>query len=196
LRTAVAAAGVNLGAVRIDCGDLDVILPEARSILDGLGATKTKLVCSGGMDELDIERLVLADAFGVGERLVFPKTGGSPGFVYKLVQIEDRAVAKRSENKGNYGGRKTGWRRFDAHGIVSVEESLIGGGEGIGQAMHIKVMTKGQRIWNRSTAEIRTDCAQAMTSLSAEDLLLAEGQSRITCQMRRPEDLLKMGVEA
>jgi nicotinate phosphoribosyltransferase len=192
LRNAVLAGGQDLGAVRIDLGgDLEPILAEARGILESLGATKTRIVCSGRMDEFEIERLKKADAFGVGERLVFPVGGGSPGFTYKLVQIEDRAVAKRSENKGNYGGRKTGWRLFDSGGIVVAEESLVGGGVGRGKAMHVKMMAKGQRIWEPSTEEIRAECASARRGLSAEDLSLVAGAPRIVCQMRRPEDLAK-----
>ena len=196
LRSAIAVAGKNLGAVRIDLGgDLVSILAEARQILDDLGALKTKIVCSSRMDEFDIERL-RADAFGVGERLVFPEGGGSPGFVFKLVQIDGRAVAKRSENKGNYGGRKTAWRLFDAQGMVAAEESLIGGGVGRGKEMQVKVMEKGQKIWGPSTKEIHSECEAARATLGVEDLELAAGTPRVVCSMRRAMATEMTGEEA
>ena len=47
---AVEVAGPNLGAVRIDSGDLGVLTRQVRDQLDGLGATKTRIVVSGDLD--------------------------------------------------------------------------------------------------------------------------------------------------
>ena len=46
---------------------------------------------------------------------------GAPaaGFVYKLVEVEGRAVAKRSEDKSTRGGRKTAVRRHRSTGTAT-----------------------------------------------------------------------------
>ncbi|OKH79500.1 nicotinate phosphoribosyltransferase, partial [Mycobacterium sp. SWH-M3] len=49
---AIEVAGPELGAVRIDSGDLGVLARQVRQQLDGLGATKTRIVVSGGLDEV------------------------------------------------------------------------------------------------------------------------------------------------
>ncbi len=50
-------AGPELGAVRIDSGDLGVLADHARAQLDALGATGTKIVVSGDLDEFAIAAL-------------------------------------------------------------------------------------------------------------------------------------------
>ncbi len=51
---AVEVAGPELGAVRIDSGDLGVLARQVRAQLDELGATKTRIVVSGDLDEFAI----------------------------------------------------------------------------------------------------------------------------------------------
>lgn len=50
IRHAVEVAGPQLGAVRIDSGDLGREAARARALLDDLGATGTKLVVTGDLD--------------------------------------------------------------------------------------------------------------------------------------------------
>jgi nicotinate phosphoribosyltransferase len=57
IETAVRVAGPELGAVRIDSGDLAVLTRAARRQLDDLGATGTKIVLSGDLDEFAIAAL-------------------------------------------------------------------------------------------------------------------------------------------
>src|SRR6185436_9868684 len=54
---AVEVAGPGLGAVRIDSGDLGVLARQTRDQLDRLGATKTRIVVSGDLDEFAIAAL-------------------------------------------------------------------------------------------------------------------------------------------
>src|SRR5690606_11715499 len=51
VRLAVRLAGPDLGAVRIDSGDLPVLAQQVRAELDALGASTTKIVVSGDLDE-------------------------------------------------------------------------------------------------------------------------------------------------
>ncbi len=70
--TAVRVAGPELGAIRIDSGDLGVLARQAREQLDALGAKDTRIVVSGDLDEHAIAALRAepVDAYGVGTSVV------------------------------------------------------------------------------------------------------------------------------
>src|ERR1700754_1699490 len=100
---AVEVAGTELGAVRIDSGDLGVLARQVRAQLDGLGATRTKIIVTSDLDEFAIAALASApvDAYGVGTQLVIGSGHPTCGFVYKLVAREGHhgemeSVGKRS----------------------------------------------------------------------------------------------------
>lgn len=87
IATALEAAGTALGAIRIDSGDLPAMARRARTLLDEAGATETRIVVSGDLDEHRIAALADApiDAYGVGTSLVTGAGAPTAGFVYKLV---------------------------------------------------------------------------------------------------------------
>ena len=126
IATAVEVAGAGLGAVRIDSGDLGVLARHARAQLDALGAPGTKIVVSGDLDEFAIAALAAApvDAYGAGTAVVVGSGAPTAGLVYKLVQVEGRPVAKRSENKATQGERKTAWRTYKPTG-TAIEEIVV-----------------------------------------------------------------------
>ena len=130
IRTAVEVAGPGLGAIRIDSGDLAHHARFARRLLDELGATGTRVVVSGDLDEHGIARLSGApvDAMGVGTSVVTGAGAPSAGLVYKLVQVDGRPVAKRSTGKATPGGAHTVVRRHRASGVAT-EELLLSGVE-------------------------------------------------------------------
>src|ERR1700754_2636284 len=57
IELAIEAAGPGLGAIRIDSGDLGELARQARDQLDALGATGTKIILSGDLDEYAIAAL-------------------------------------------------------------------------------------------------------------------------------------------
>ncbi|WP_096867568.1 nicotinate phosphoribosyltransferase [Mycolicibacter icosiumassiliensis] len=120
---AVAAAGPGLGAVRIDSGELAVLAHQVRDQLDRLGATKTRIVVSGDLDEYGIAALRAApvDSYGVGTALVTGSGVPAAGFVYKLVEVDGNPVHKRSTGKGSQGGLKQALRVARESGIVTEE---------------------------------------------------------------------------
>jgi nicotinate phosphoribosyltransferase len=128
IRHAVEIAGPALGAIRIDSGDLSVLAGHSRELLDSLGATETKIVVSGDLDEYAIAALAAepVDAYGAGTAVVVGSGAPTAGLVYKLVEVEGRPVVKRSENKATVGGRKTAMRRHKPTG-TAVEE-VVGAG--------------------------------------------------------------------
>ena len=128
VRAGVEIAGPDLGAVRLDSGDLGVLAHEVRAQLDALGATGTRIVVTSDLDEHAIAALAAApvDAYGVGTELVTGSGHPTCGFVYKLVARagddgEMVSVAKRSTDKGSVGGRKHAARRLDASGVATTE---------------------------------------------------------------------------
>jgi nicotinate phosphoribosyltransferase len=123
VRTAVEVAGRGLGAVRLDSGDLPVLVPKVRALLDELGATDTQIVCTGDLDETSIPGLVPlgADVFGVGSRLAAGSGAPSAGLVYKVVEQGGRGVAKTSTGKADVPGAKTAYRVLDDDGRATAE---------------------------------------------------------------------------
>lgn len=128
IELAVAAAGPELGGVRIDSGDLGVMARQARAQLDALGATGTRIVVSGDLDEFAIAALAATpvDSYGAGTAVVTGSGAPTAALVYKLVEVDGRPVAKRSEHKQSKGGRKTALRAHKPTG-TAVEEIVIAG---------------------------------------------------------------------
>src|SRR6185369_8057220 len=131
VRTAVDIGGPQLGAVRIDSGDLPMLARQVREQLDGLGATKTRIIVTSDLDEYAIAGLAAApvDGYGVGTQLVTGSGHPTCGFVYKLVAREADdgdlvSVAKRSTDKVSIGGRKYALRRRSRDGEVVGREPL------------------------------------------------------------------------
>jgi nicotinate phosphoribosyltransferase len=123
IRTAIAVAGPDLGAIRIDSGDLSILAARSRELLDSLGAVNTKIIVSGDLDEYAIAALAAepVDAYGAGTAVVTGSGAPTAGLVYKLVEVDGRAVVKRSEHKATIGGRKTAVRRHKPTGTATEE---------------------------------------------------------------------------
>jgi nicotinate phosphoribosyltransferase len=123
IRTAVEVAGPELGAIRLDSGDLTVQAERARALLDELGATGTRIIVTSDLDEHAIAALAAApvDGYGVGTSLVTGSGAPTVGMVYKLVEREGVPVAKTSEGKRSVGGRKCAVRRHDRRGTAVAE---------------------------------------------------------------------------
>lgn len=129
IRRAVAVAGPGLGAVRIDSGDLSVLAAQSRELLDSLGATDTKIIVSGDLDEHAIAALAAepVDAYGAGTAVVTGSGAPTANLIYKLVEVAGRPVVKRSEDKSTRGGRKTAVRRHKPTG-TAIEEVIAAQG--------------------------------------------------------------------
>ena len=129
VRNAVEIAGPELGAVRLDSGDLLEQAYEVRALLDELGATGTRIVVTSDLDEFQLAALAAApvDGYGVGTALVTGSGAPTVNLVYKLVARSAGGqpdtlvpVVKRSEGKATRGGRKRAARARE--GGVAVRE--------------------------------------------------------------------------
>ena len=89
--------------IRLDSGDLAYLSQEVRRILDEHGLTKCRIFATNGLDEYlitDLERQgARIDSYGVGDAIATSKAAPCFGNVYKLVQVDDEPVIKRSEDK-------------------------------------------------------------------------------------------------
>src|ERR1700742_4174494 len=134
VRTAVEASGGELGAIRIDSGDLPVLARQVRALLDELGAVDTRIVLTGDLDEYSIAALgaVPVDGYGVGTSLVTGSGAPTAALVYKLVARASASeegvmepVAKRSVGKPGRGGRKWAMRHRDQQGTALSERVIL-----------------------------------------------------------------------
>jgi nicotinate phosphoribosyltransferase len=185
IQQAVEVAGPALGAIRIDSGDLGVLAAQARAQLDRLGATRAKIVVSGDLDEFSIAALAAlpVDSYGAGTAVVTGSGAPTAGMVYKLVDVEGRPVAKRSEDKQSHGGRKTALRRHKPTG-TAVEEIVCAGpdvtpGEGE-RLLQRPLLRAGRPAPNLPTlAESREHLRAATVTLPWDGLKLSRGDPAI-----------------
>jgi nicotinate phosphoribosyltransferase len=179
---AIEAAGTDLGAVRIDSGDLGVLTAQVRDQLDALGATRTRIVVSGDLDEYSIAALRAdpVDTYGVGTSLVTGSGAPTASMVYKLVEVDGRPVQKRSLRKESYGGRKAAVRLSRPSGTV-VEEVIYPVGQRPDDAEPGRVLTMPLVRDGRVLATPGLDAARALVadglhSLPWEGLSLTNGE--------------------
>lgn len=177
------------GAVRLDSGDLLCEARRARALLDELGAHSTRIVCSGDLDEFEINRLerdpegrAPVDVYGVGTRLVTGSGHPTSGFVYKLVAAADRSselrpVAKHSSGKETTGAQKTVWRRLDHRGTAVADDVRTDGHEPADARLlqHVLV-ADGEAVASWSLDEARADHLRAIDELPDVARELHEGE--------------------
>lgn len=186
---AVAAAGPELGAVRIDSGDLAVLAHQVRAQLDDLGAPRTRIVLTGDLDEFSIAGLLAApvDSYGVGTSLVTGSGAPTASMVYKLVEVDGIPVQKRSSQKQSHGGRKAALRLARPTGTIT-EEIVHPAGRAPGIDEPHRVLTTplvraGRVVAAEDLAAVRERVAAGLRSLPWEGLSLSPGEPAIPTQI-------------
>ncbi|PZF88152.1 nicotinate phosphoribosyltransferase [Micromonospora deserti] len=184
IRNAIAVAGTGLRAVRIDSGDLAVIAQRSRELLDSLGATETKIIVSGDLDEYAIAALAAepVDMYGAGTAVVTGSGAPTAGLVYKLVEVDGRAVVKRSERKATIGGRKVAVRRHKPTGTAT-EEVIVPQGvpdrQPNDRLLQRSYLVAGEPIDLPTLDESREHLRQCLISIPWEGLKLSGGDPAI-----------------
>ncbi len=157
IKNAIEIAGTELGGIRIDSGDLPVVVADARRQLDELGATKTRITVTSDLDEYAIASLAASpvDAYGVGTSVVTGSGSPTSSMVYKLVAKQQadgtwQGVAKKSADKASNGGRKTAYRVLN-NGKATSEQVVVHTGTDLaqpesvaGRALHVDYITNGE----------------------------------------------------
>ncbi|MET3640939.1 nicotinate phosphoribosyltransferase [Prescottella equi] len=198
VENAVAAAGTGLGGVRIDSGDLGVLARQVREQLDGLGATGTRIVVSGDLDEYAIAALRAepVDSYGVGTSLVTGSGAPTAGMVYKLVEVEGVPVEKRSSNKQSRGGTKRAMRLSRASGTI-VEEVLYRAGAAApdtagleSRELLVPMVRSGELVDDLPTLDdARALLAANLVSLPWEGLKLSHGDPAVPTRFASTEPI-------
>jgi nicotinate phosphoribosyltransferase len=178
----------GLGAVRLDSGDLGPLAVQVRELLDSLGATTTKIIATGDLDEFSIAALSGApvDGYGVGTALVTGSGYPTCEFVYKLVAraASDepgspmQAVAKRSVDKINIGGRKYALRRLSEDGTAQAE--IIGLGvapssDSNDRPLLVQLVDTGEIVGDESLETMRQRHLRSRAELPLEALKMSRG---------------------
>ncbi|WP_432096254.1 nicotinate phosphoribosyltransferase [Streptomyces sp. bgisy100] len=189
VRTAVELAGPELGAVRIDSGDLLLVAHRVRQQLDALGARDTRIVVTSDLDEYAIASLAAApvDAYGVGTQLVTGSGHPTCSMVYKLVARAESAdpaaplvpVAKKSlGGKTSVGGRKWAARRVDADGVAMAE--VVGTGEVppelAGNELLVELLRGGEVLSREPLDTVRDRHARVRETLPLSARQLSRGE--------------------
>jgi nicotinate phosphoribosyltransferase len=158
-------------AVRLDSGELESLSRRTREILDRAGLPDVRIFASGGLDELDVDRLVQAgvpiDAFGVGTRVGVSADAPYLDSVYKLVEFDGRPVLKLSEDKATEPGRKQVFRGSSGDVVGLREEPPPERSE----PMLVPVMRDGRRTGPRGELGVARHLFEA-------DLVRLPGEAR------------------
>ncbi|WP_019629411.1 nicotinate phosphoribosyltransferase [Actinomadura atramentaria] len=195
VRTAVELAGPELGAVRIDSGDLGELARRVRGQLDALGARDTRIIVTGDLDEYGIAALAAApvDGYGVGTSLVTGSGAPTASLVYKLVARADgpgpdaplRSVAKRSTGKPTVGGRKSALRRVDVRGtacaeVVTVGDAAAGARD---RALQVPLVADGEIVGREPLAAARDRHRASLAELPPQARQLSRGEPAIPTEI-------------
>ncbi len=189
--TGIEVAGTTLGGVRIDSGDLADECHRVRRQLDELGATGTRIVVTGDLDEHAIAALqsAPADGYGVGTALVTGSGAPTAGLVYKLVArgVDNGAdaalvgVAKRSVGKPTVAGRKWAFRLYEPDGTAA--EEIVRVGSDFDDERERPLLTllveAGEVVHHEPLQVSRARQAQAMTELPPDGQRLSAGDPAI-----------------
>ena len=112
--------GLDVGAIRLDSGDLSQQAKDARRQLDAAGLQPIRILVSGGLDEYRIAGLLAdgapIDGFGVGTSMGASSDAPTLDLAYKLTDYADHPRLKNSPGKQLYPGRKQVWRQTDGQG--------------------------------------------------------------------------------
>jgi nicotinate phosphoribosyltransferase len=184
---AVELAGSKLGAVRLDSGDLMETAREVRSQLDRLGASGTRIIVTGDLDEYSIAGLAAApvDGYGVGTALVTGSGVPTASLVYKLVaRAVDgplRPVAKRSVGKPSRGGRKWAIRHLGEDGRA-IAELVTTGEQAPGphdRTLLRQLVRDGEIVGREPLADARARRVRALAELPPRAFHLSRGDPAI-----------------
>lgn len=163
--------------IRLDSGDLETLARDSRTMLDRAGLANVRIFASGGLDEMQIDRLVRAgapiDAFGVGTKLGVSADAPYLDSVYKLSAYGERPVLKLSPEKSTAPGAKQVFRGPEGDTVALRDETAPEGAEPLLRP----VMLGGQR----TSGPERLPTARAR--FEADSARLPEGARR----MENPE---------
>jgi len=166
----LSAAGIRLGGVRLDSGDMIALSRSVRRILDDGGLQDVTIFASGGLDEDALAEMARAEApidgFGIGTSLTTSSDAPALDCAYKLQEYAGLPRRKRSTGKATWPGRKQVWRRFGAGGRMEGDLLSLEDDTQPGEPLIACVMRTGRRLHAPPTlSEIRACTARELERL-------------------------------
>ncbi|OLB68885.1 MAG: nicotinate phosphoribosyltransferase [Alphaproteobacteria bacterium 13_2_20CM_2_64_7] len=164
------AAGISIGGVRLDSGDLITLSKAVRRILDEGGLRDVTIFASGGLDETVIAKIIRSgapiDGFGIGSSLTTSYDAPGLDCAYKLEEYAGLPRRKRSAGKATWPGRKQVWRRFGADGRMAGDILSLENDDQAGEPLIELIMQGGKRVAPAPLlAEIRARAARDLQRL-------------------------------
>jgi nicotinate phosphoribosyltransferase len=165
----LAKDGLQIGAVRLDSGDLAELAHQSRALLDKASLHDVRIFASGGLDEYEIQNIVSTDApidgFGVGTRMGTSSDAPSLDSVYKLSGYAGEGRMKLSEGKETLPGRKQVFRVMDgavaSYDVIALDDEHLPG-----EPLLDVVMQRGART-DTGHVDLEAARAHALRSLAA-----------------------------
>jgi nicotinate phosphoribosyltransferase len=138
------------------------ISKKVRTLLNAKGLNYVKIFASGDLDEYKIENLLSKgakiDAFGVGTRMSTSEDRPYVDVIYKLCEKMDKEgrfapTMKLSKGKVTFPGRKQVFRVKDSKGYFLKDMIALQNEKCSGEPLLVKVMEKGEIVYNLPTLE-------------------------------------------
>ncbi len=141
---------LQVGAIRLDSGNLGELAGECRHILDEAGFHDIRIVVSGGLDEYRIRDLKAAgvpvDGIGVGTAIGVAQDAPSLDLAYKLTEYAGKARLKDSPGKETLPGRKQVFRQRSADGTYAGDQIGLRGEAVAGEALLTPTIAAGEIV--------------------------------------------------
>jgi nicotinate phosphoribosyltransferase len=163
-------AGISIGGVRLDSGELITLSKAVRRILNEGGLRDVTIFASGGIDETVIANIIRSgapiDGFGIGSSLTTSYDAPGLDCAYKLEEYAGLPRRKRSAGKATWPGRKQVWRRFGADGRMAGDILSLENDDQAGEPLIELVMQGGKRVAPAPTlGEIQARAARDLERL-------------------------------
>jgi nicotinate phosphoribosyltransferase len=166
----LAPEGIEVGAVRLDSGDLIALSKSVRRILDEGGCQDVTIFASGGLDDKELiafrDSGAPIDGFGVGTALTTSSDKPALDCAYKLEEYDGLPRRKHSPGKATWPGRKQVWRQDGPDGRMQGDVLSLDTDSQRGEALLVPVMKDGRRLGPPpALSEIRANAARNLERL-------------------------------
>ncbi|MGE3822322.1 MAG: nicotinate phosphoribosyltransferase [Isosphaeraceae bacterium] len=187
--------------IRIDSGDVLDFGRKARTILDEIARTTTKILASGDLEERAIAHMSEAgapfDGYGIGTELVTSRDAPALSLVYKLVELEGKGRIKLSPGKKTYPLGKQVYRQFTESGKFLRDDVTRADETRDGEPLLQRVVQNGRlAIPYPTVKEIRERCREQLAALP-DDLrgVDASGVYPLTYSDQLEAEAVRLGVK-
>lgn len=158
----------DVGAVRLDSGDLGALAREVRRRLDTAGLDGVRIFASGGLDEHEIASLLASgapiDAFGVGTALGTSGDAPSLDLVYKMTSYAGAPRLKKAPGKEIWPGAKQVFRHTAANGEYVGDEVALRDERRDGEPLLLPIVAHGEPL-EAATLDLEAAAAHAEQAL-------------------------------